>query len=193
MSSVSRIFRYAIAAVIVMMLGGLLGWYVFVNKQVAVTQANDSARGFGTAASFGSSAGSTYANNSAGTALPDIQTSAGNPAPRLWQVTATPVSGAGFAASSTRLYFAERSSGNVLVADPFVSSVTRLTNTLFPKVYEALFASDGSVLLRSTTDTDVITTYAGTISTTTTEGPLPLTGTYLPQDITAASVRSPQH
>ncbi|OGG52963.1 hypothetical protein A3C20_03790 [Candidatus Kaiserbacteria bacterium RIFCSPHIGHO2_02_FULL_55_25] len=184
--------RYAVAAIVVMMLGGLLGWYMFVNKQVATTLGNDAARGFGTSASFGSSAGSTYTNNSAGSTLPDVQAGTGNPAPRLWKVASTPVSGAGFAASSTQLYFAERSSGNVLVADPFVSSVTRLTNTLLPKVYEALFASDGSVLLRSTTDTDTISTYAGTVSTTTDEGPVPLTGTYLPQNITAVSVRSPQ-
>ncbi|MEK7601115.1 MAG: hypothetical protein AAB480_01095 [Patescibacteria group bacterium] len=187
-----HLFRYAVAAVIVMVLGGLLGWYVFVRSQVRTTQANDSARGFGTAASFGSPAGSTYTNSAGSVPSTDIQSASGNPAPRLWKVTATPVAGAGFAASSTQLYFAERSSGNVLLADPSVSSVTRLTNTLFPKVYDALFASDGSVLLRSATDAGIVTTYAGTISTTTAEGPVPLAGTYLPQHIKAVSVRSPQ-
>ena len=195
MGSATHILRYVLAAIVVILLGGLAGWYMFVHKQVAATQAIDAARGFGTAASFGSSAGSNYANTSGSPAAmtSSVQTSsAGNPAPRLWRVTAAPVAGSGFAASSTRVYFAERSSGNILIADPSDSSVSRITNTLFPKIYEAFFAADGSVMLRSVTDTGTVTTFAGTVGTTTAGGPSELRGTYLPQNIVAMSVRSPK-
>jgi len=193
MPSTSHILRYALAAIIVVALGGLAGWYAFVHKQVTVTQANDAARGFGTAASFGSPAGSAYANS---TGVPasatQANTTASAPAPRLWHVTTAQVAGAAFTASSTELYFAERSSGNILIADPARSLVTRLTNTLFPKIYEALFASDGSVLLRSATEDGIVTTYAAAIATSSVEGPGDLKGVYLPQNIEAISVRSPR-
>ena len=191
MPTKNHMFRYVVTAVLVMIVGGLLGWYAYVQKQVATTLSDDTARGFGTAASFGSPAGSTFTN--AGTqSSATTQPAVGNTAPRLWRVVTTPVAGAGFAASSTQLYFTERSSGNILLADPSRSSITRLTNTLFPKIYEAIFAWDGSVLLRSATDTGVVTTFAGTIATSSSEGPTELRGNSLPQRIEAVAIRSPQ-
>lgn len=196
MRTTTHILQYTLAALTVIVIGGLVGWYVFVQKEITGTEASDTARGFGVAALFGSPTGSSYANSSGsfGEEVTGVQASStGNVAPRLWKVTAVPVAGFGFAASSTLLHFAERSSGNVLLANPFNSSVVRLTNTLFPKIYEALFASDGSVILRSLTDTGIITTYAGTIASSTVIGePVALQGVYLPQNISALAVRSPQ-
>jgi hypothetical protein len=79
-----------------------------------------------------------------------------------------------------------------LRADQSVSSITRLTNTLIPKVREALFSRSGDVILRTSNEADGITTFAGTIATTTvvtsTSTSNILEGTYLPQDIVSVAV-----
>lgn len=182
------ILRYSIAALIVVILGALLGWYLFVSRQVAQTGAADAARGFGTAASFGSSGsyGTVLGSLSGGSASVATQTKA----PRLWPVTKTPVAGFGFSASSSRLYYAERATGNVLLADPSDSSIVRLTNTLRPKTYEASFLPDGGVVLRTLAENGVITTFAGaaTASATSSE-PQALVGRDLPDGILSVSLR----
>ncbi|TSC61006.1 MAG: hypothetical protein Athens041674_904, partial [Parcubacteria group bacterium Athens0416_74] len=142
------LLRYIVAAIIVVLLGGLGGWYMFINKQIDSTEARDAARGYGASQTFGDGIGSTI-NNLVGDVIGGIlgndkDTNAAS-APKLWQITRTPVAGHGFASSSPRLYFAERASGNILLADPTTTNVQRLTNTLIPKVLEAYFANDGSV------------------------------------------------
>jgi len=111
---------------------------------------------------------------------------AGNPAPRLWQVTKEPVAGFAFAASSTEVFFVERASGNVYKADPKTSTLARMTNTLMPQTYEALVAPDGSALLRSLADGS-ITTFSGSIARST-SSPAELVGTYLPRDIESVAI-----
>ncbi len=187
MKSLSSTLKYLLAGIIVVVLGSLGGWYAFVHKQVAATTADGVARGFGTNTSFGSPAGSSYQNLSGDSAGGSVTGDA--PAPRLWHVSKTPVAGAGFAASSSRLYFTERATGNTLEADPSISSITRRTNTLYAKIYHALFAPDGSPLLRSQSETGDITTFAGTIATSTdTQAPTELSGTYLPLEIKSISI-----
>jgi hypothetical protein len=185
----TRILRILSIVLIVVIVGAFLGWYAFVKKQVGTTQAVDSERGFGIAPSFGSPLGST--NDIAGVSASGTSTP-GAVAPRLWQVTRTPVAGFGFSASTSRLYLAERATGNILQADPADSSLTRLTNTLFPKTYAALFAKDGSVLLRSLNDAGAMTTFAGTIThaSSTDSNPGTLTGLYLPENILSIAARS---
>src|SRR5262245_23750589 len=111
----ARITMYIAAAIIVAILGAFAGWYVYVHKQVAATQATDDARGFGTAPSFNtpSYGGSTVAGLAADTDAntSTASTSPGNPAPRLWQIADVPVAGIGFSGSSTSLYFVERATG----------------------------------------------------------------------------------
>lgn len=191
------LLRYIVAAIIVVVLGGLGGWYMFINKQIGSTEAQDTARGYGEAETFGGGIGSTI-NNLVGDVIGGIlsndkEANAAS-APKLWQITRTPVAGHGFASSSPRLYFAERASGNVLVADPAATHVERLTNTLIPKVLEAYFATDGSVVLRSLGDDGEIESYAARIATSTSpaagDTPNKLEGTYLPENIVSMGVRS---
>ncbi len=190
---------YSAAAILVIVLGALVGWYFFVRSQVAQTTQDDAARGFGDAASFGSVIGSALENltggafGTAGTngaATPQE----GKPAPRIWVINRTPVAGFGFDASSTRLFYAERASGNILRADPSKTFTERLTNTLLPKIYEALFARDGAVVLRSLSDTGIITSYAARLATSSSpaagDTPFVLAGVYLPQNITAIAAKS---
>ncbi len=191
------LLRYIVAAIIVVVLGGLGGWYMFINKQIGSTEAQDTARGYGEAETFGGGIGGTI-NNLVGDVIGGILSNDKGPsaasAPKLWQITRTPVAGHGFASSSPRLYFAERASGNVLLADPTTTNVQRLTNTLIPKVLEAYFATDGSVVLRSLDDDGKIQSYAARIATSTSpaagDTPNKLEGAFLPEGIVSMGVHS---
>ncbi len=192
----SSALRFTVAAIIVTLLGGLAGWYLFINKQISATDAQDSARGFDASPTFGGAIGSGI-SNLVGSVIGDIVGSSGEEstvAPELWRITRTPVAGLGFAATTSKLYFAERASGNVLIADPSVSEIARLTNTLVPKVEEAHFAADGSVVLRSIDDSGTITTFAAKIATSTSpaagDTPNKLEGVYLPEGILSLEARS---
>lgn len=195
--STAQIIQFLLAAVVVVALGGLAGWYFFVNKHIEQTQSTDDARGFGQSASFAQGIGSTYQNivdgitGAFGASSPTNNTE-GAPAPRIWHVSKNPVAGMGFAASSTDLYFAERSTGNILLATPRTSLVQRLSNTLLPKVYEAQFAESGAAILRRIADDGSIITFAGTLATSSAQqetagenAPSALNGTYLAQNILA--------
>lgn len=188
----NKVIQLILAAVLVMIIGGFGGYYFFITSKTEQTT-NETA-GRGEEASFGGSLGSTYENISA-TYTGTSSAVVGSRAPRLWHVTRTPVAGFGFSAEGTAVFIAERATGNILRADPSVSSINRLTNTLIPKVREALFSRSGDVVLRSTNDEGVVTTFAATIATTTvvtsTSTPSVLEGAYLPRDIVA--IDAPNH
>ncbi len=197
MQTAVRILKYILAAVVVIAVCGLLGWYFFVDTQIDQTAADDQARGFGESPSFGSALGSTFQNIASNIADTfsignqiNGEAQAGKRAPRLWAITKSPVAGLGFASSTSQLFFVERGSGNILKADPSDSKVERLTNSVLPKIYEAFFAQDGSSVLRSINDTGAITTYAARLATTSptanaTGTPQTLQGVYLSQDISS--------
>lgn len=104
-------------------------------------------------------------------------------APRFWRVTAAPVAGAAFSyASSTQLRYVERASGNVFDADPRTGDITRVTNTLIPRVYEALIGTQGFVGTR-TIEEGKTTTLVGTISTSTEGGIAELSAVNLGIDV----------
>jgi hypothetical protein len=202
MHSSNHILQYILAGIIVILLGGVTGWYVFIHRQIATTEATDAARGFGsTAPSFGSGTGQTGvfgggAGNSSGFAITGAGATGadeeGSVAPRLWHITPNPVAGIGFRASSTLLYLAERATGNILYADPSLSKVTRMTNTLFPKVYEASFSGDGTAILRFLSDSGAITTFVGRAASSTEDASAPrgLEGVQLAANIPAVALRT---
>jgi hypothetical protein len=181
MTTTQIIIRYAAAALVVIILGALGGWYFFVHSANTATQTEEINRGLNAPApSFSGSTGSTYQNEEAtlnNTSNASGNTSgnssnvpaSGSSAGRLWQASQVPVAGFGWVSGpSPKLYFAERSSGYVFEVDPTTHTVTRLSNTLRPQTYEALFALDGSVIERQIDDSGTIITFAGTISTSTT-------------------------
>ena len=192
---VRTIIEYILAALIVLMLGGLSGWYFFLRTQSQTNLSQDAARGYGAPAPLGGAAGdasqlpvpaaepspapanigflsriwSTFTGESAivpalstsgslgggfgellnvgasvQTRVPSV-TPAKNRPPQLWHVTEKPVAGQALIGTSTnvRLRYAERSSGYIFEADPETSTVTRITNTLMPKTYEALTVGGG--------------------------------------------------
>ncbi len=183
----TTIVQFILAALLVVIIGGSAGWYFFIKNKTSETAAELTARGDVDSASFGGQVGSTYQNisESSGTSTAEI----GKRSPRLWHVTKTPVAGFGFGPSGASVFIAERATGNILRADPNTSTILRLTNTLIPKVRDAIFSRSGDVILRTTNDQEVVTTFAGSIATTTvitsTSTPNVLEGTYLPQNIVA--------
>lgn len=191
MTTTYRIGLYLAIALIVVTGGGLLGWYYFVQERINSTEAESAARGLGAAPSFGGTGGSGF-QNAAGSLLQEATTvPAGEvrAAPRLWRVAQNPVAGFAFASSSPRALFVEISSGNVLEADPLTSGVSRRTNTLLPKAFDAAFSSEGSVLLRFA-ESGVIRTYSGSMLTASstvqaTSTPGRLSGVYLTGEILA--------
>ncbi|RJQ34930.1 hypothetical protein C4556_01470 [Candidatus Parcubacteria bacterium] len=200
-SRTSKILRYTLIGVIVLSLAGLLSWYFFLRNQGDVLRTQDEGRGAGIAPpSFGGIIGSTYDNIVESISSLANGNSAEAPAqpPRLWQITKTPVAGMGFVspefgtASSTArnvLYtvrFVERGTGYVFDANPASGALTRLTNTLVPRVYEAFVGINGTLILRGLDeDTSFVMTSAGLATSTPTsiKEPAALSLITLPQDI----------
>lgn len=191
-----KTIQYIVVGLIVAIIGGFGGWYFFITHKSGETESATKARGDADSA-YAADTGSTYQNIAAdqtGTTTAEI----GKLAPRLWHVTKTPVAGFGFGSSPVGpiVFAAERATGNIFRIDPYTSSLVRLTNTLVPKVREALFSRSGDVILRTTNEEGVVTTFAATIATTTaitsTSTPNVLQGVYLPQDIVAIDVQNNQ-
>lgn len=193
MRAAAHILQFILAGVIVVILGATAGWYFFVHRAIQTTRSHDASRGLGIAPSFGSPQGSTFANAASGSGGAAIESGGtGATAPRLWALSKSPSAGIGFDATSTRLLFVERATGNVLRADPSVTALVRLTNTLLPKIYDAQFAGQ-TVLLRSVDATGALTTYAGSIKAATSTGEVgTIDGVYLPQNIIALAPRAKQ-
>ena len=131
-----------------------------------------------------------------GTAPPSPQTAQPIPRPpQLWHIGEQPVAGQLFVGTSTslRLRYVERASGHVFEADPETGKIIRLTNTLLPKIYEALLTENGHVFERSLDAGGNITTFAGNISSTVgtssaTSSAQALNGSYLEKNIASLSV-----
>jgi len=175
------IIRYSLLVILVMVLGALAGWYFFLHSRSAATQASDAARGF----NAGAAPGSVFGQAPAFTAASTSTTSSAQEPPQLWRVSATPAAGIGFATSSLgeTVRYAERATGYIFDANPQTGELTRLSNTLMPKTYQASFASGNRVLERSVDSTGAITTFAGSIAPGTTTS---LTGVPLPKNLAAA-------
>ena len=243
MRTAKHVLEFTAAAIIVMMLGGLAGWYFFIKGETAQIQTADTARGFGTDAPFSSGSNSGvvtqgttgqpsggtgdgtsspglfsriantltfgwWGNSSfdAGTGITDFLPFGNSgptdddgdgkpddvttpPPPRLWRVSAAPAAGIGFIDGTANLRFVERANGNVWSADPATGAVGRITNTLMPKTYDALFSRDGSVILRSISDSGLISTFAAVASSTSaTTTYMKLEGVYLPSNIGTIAV-----
>lgn len=186
------VLTYLLAVIMVLILGSLAGWYFFLRTQTDTTIAESVARGFGLGAPEGNTNGSvSSASQEAATDASPAQ-SAQRPA-QLWSVEPKPTSGHTFIGSgkNLRLRYVERASGYVLEADPETGQILRLTNTLMPKIYEALLSENGHVLERSLDTAGNITTFVGTIATSTSSASSSaktLTGTYLAKNISSVSM-----
>lgn len=219
--------KFATAFVLIALLGGLAGWYVFLRARTTTVQETDAARGFSTDTSAPSSSlGGFFSSvvdrvTGGGSETPDTANSQGQASQPFAQSgtstgqtsivsTATssaqggsfatnaslshpskvPVAGFGFVSQggALRLYYVERATGYVFAADLAKGTVTRLTNTLRPKVYEAMFDGKG-VVERTIAEDGSVETFAGTFGVaSTTSTSVPLTGSFLSKNITAITL-----
>lgn len=180
---------YILAAVIVIVLGGLVGWYFFLHVPQTKEEAIDAARGLGSSiVSF--TGGSTQKNISTIITGGGSTTTSATSSSPLWQVDKTPVAGMNFVkrATSTTIDYVQRANGYVFRADPVEKSVVRVTETLMPKIYDAVISPNGSVIARSLDDAGLITTFTATVGATTSKASTStdqnsLNGTYLAKSI----------
>ncbi len=165
--------RILIGGVVVLMLGGLAGWYFYLHSQGTAINTVNAGRNLGTVApSFGSPTGSTQANQAIAVQSFDANgqsSPAASSSSPLWKIDQAPVAGMGFVDTATDeyIYYIERANGYVFSARPSERVIERLTNTLTPKIYEAQFADDGSFIERSIDSGGSITTFLGMLSTST--------------------------
>lgn len=183
------IVEYLLAVVLVLILGGLAGWYFFLRTQTKDTALQSGARGFGIAIPEGRANGDAPSDSSRRDTGAPVGAPAQRPA-QVWRVEEKPVAGHMFVGSGStlRLRYVERANGYVFDADPETGLRTRLTNTLLPKIYEALFSENGHVSLRSVDSLGNITTFAGTIPSSTdassaSSSSMTLLGSYLAKNI----------
>lgn len=191
MTNLKLILNYILAAVIVIIIGGLVGWYFFLYVPQTKEEVIDMARGL-TGPSNPFAGGSTQKNIS--TILGGTEDTSTDTSSPLWQIDNTPVAGMGFVKQSTTtaLYYIQRANGYVFSADPLQRSTSRLTDTLIPKVYEAFITSDGAVIERSLDEAGNITTFMATIvassTASTTSTQRSLSGTYITKGIQSLSL-----
>jgi hypothetical protein len=170
-SSAASFVYILLGGVVILMLGGLAGWYFYLHSQGAAINTVNAGRNLGGATpSFGSPTGSTQANQaiaaqSFGTNAYVPSTTASSSA--IWEVDAAPVAGMGFVDTvvDEHLYYIERANGYVFSAHPSDRMITRLTDTLTPKIYDAQFANDGSFIERSIDSGGKVTTFLGALAT----------------------------
>ena len=190
------IVEYILAAIIVLILGSLAGWYFFLRTQNDTTASQSAARGFGSTVPLGNADGSARSFSPGTTDSSAAQSAEALPRPpQLWQVEGKAVAGQIFigSGSTLRLRYVERGSGYVFEADPETGRVVRLSNTLLPKIYEALLSENGHIYERSLDGGGAITTFVGTIATSTdatSTTSQTLLGSYLAKNISNMSVHS---
>lgn len=161
--------KYATTGVVVIALGALAGWYLYLRQQgISITEIA-TGRGFSEVVpSFNGPGGSTYQNIIAETVGRVAGFITGSdvrpPTGKLWHVDMTPVAGMGFVLTtgSSTLSYAQQATGHIFNADLTTHATERRTHTLVPKTYRALFSLDGSFVMQSIDDEGVVRTIAGT-------------------------------
>lgn len=82
--------------------------------------------------------------------------------PRMRQISTTPAAGivAFDKASTTMIRYIERATGHIYETDSSKAQINKVSNVTVPKIYEALWASDGSqVVVRYLNSSDTIKTF----------------------------------
>src|SRR3989344_6282550 len=98
-SRISKIIRYGLVILVIVILSGLTWWYYFLRAQEDTLRSSDIGRGAGISPpSFGEAIGSTYNNivESLSSLAGGTRVSEEGALPRLRQITRAPVAGAGF-------------------------------------------------------------------------------------------------
>jgi hypothetical protein len=177
-------------------MGGLFGWYIFINKQQGSVDAVGTGRGFSSGIPTFEGEGGSMRENLAsffestfGGFGEDV--TATTTRPRLWKIN--PVPGAGLVSFATTsgdiLRFVERPTGNVFEVSIDGGTPKRLTNTLIPRVYEVFWINKNSLILRHGDEYGLkALTFLATIKEGLSGEPGELSGEYLDDDIDSIAV-----
>lgn len=197
----STVLRYTLIALIIVILSALAGWYFLLKEKGASIAEGDIGRGVGLPQPFGEAIGSTYENivSSFSTLVGGIVRNGGERPPQLAQIGKGPTAGYGFVGGSTslttssgplRLRFVERGAGYIFDVSPETGALTRVTNTLIPRTYEALVAGD-RIIMRGIDENGSVITIAGdiTMSTSTKDAPATLKQKRLVDNIRSIAIR----
>jgi len=203
MKRTSQILRYIVIALVIAMLGALLGWYLYIHSKQSSIQATDVGRGLtttpGSTPSFGDGSNVLPNGTQGGVGdnpLSSTQDFTATSSSALWKIEKNPVAGFGFitASSTPTLEYITRANGYVAQAIPAERTTSRLTTNALPKIYEAFVAEDASVVLRSIGADGSLTTFLGTMRTATSSDSLKpettLAGTYLSPNIRHLSLNT---
>ena len=149
--------RYLLIGLLILSLGGLMGWYLYLRTQRAAITAVTTGRGLNAIApSSGGGVGSNYRNdvivaNNTGAAYSTTSSPLSSVPQQVWHANTSPVAGFGFVstdANGTSIYFVERATGYIFSALPTSGAVSRVYGVLTPKVYAAYVSSTGAVIER---------------------------------------------
>ncbi len=184
------IVEYALAALIVIILGAFVGWYFFLSAQSKETTVRDAARGYesgqdnsseapsflsrilGNFAGEGTGVSPSPSDSSFGQSPTSLRATTSSETPptkrpsQLWHAHIKPVAGMSFVrnGNTEQLRYVERATGYVYEADPETGLVTRVNNTLSPKIYEAVISLGGRIIERSIDSSGHVSSSVGMIS-----------------------------
>ncbi len=198
-----KIVVSVLVALIFLIIASFFGWYWWLKSQQKQVDTLSSGRGLnnGIPAFSGGNLGSTNSNIS--TSFQDIGTSTtiqrggekdggqATTTPAAWRVSTTPAAAIHISTQGgrARAFIVERVSGNVFSVDPLTGEAVRITNTLLPMIYDALWINETDVLLRSMNDRGLMTTFLGHLRAATTSPTGEMVGEYLEAGISAVAAK----
>ncbi|MBP9668792.1 MAG: hypothetical protein KBE09_00695 [Candidatus Pacebacteria bacterium] len=194
-----KIIVSVLIILIILIIGSFFGWYWWLKKQQRAVNVLTEGRGLanGIPAFSGGTLGSTNSNISSsfkelGTTTVTVnarENTRSTSTPAAWRVSTTPAASISisYIGGRPRAFVTERVSGNVFSVDPLTGEAVRVTNTLIPMVYDALWINATDVLLRGMNDRGLVTTFLGHLRNATSSPTGEMVGEYLDVGITAVA------
>ncbi|NBV76901.1 hypothetical protein EBR66_01935 [bacterium] len=180
------VLRIVSLGVMVLCVLSLALWYTALSRQKATITTRDTARGYKAEEPVPpiSLLGSTFENISAEVGASRASSSVKTRSSRIYRVSQAPVAGMGFKKTNegVRLLFVERATGHIFSENPETGSIERISNMLIPRMYEALWNTNGLVALRGLDENLAITTFVASPERSTSSASV-LTGQFLPPNI----------
>jgi hypothetical protein len=180
--------RQSLSKILLVLFGlvilGIIGGYFYLSNTKTTIQVDRRGTGGGLAGTGNLSEEDSNVDTSDNSFLGEV--------PRLRKISATPVAGATIfnrrnaeGNLETIIRHVDRATGNIYETSTSSLAMRRVTNTTIPKVNEAYFSADGNtVILRYSTDSDLIQTFIGKVSEPSTD----LVGTFAADNINFLSL-----
>ncbi|MDO8579633.1 MAG: hypothetical protein Q7R72_02050, partial [bacterium] len=196
---------FTIFIIFILIVMGILGWYFFVRTEIVPGSETETTTSSSDLFPFGKKPATTETESGSLITNPSDEqnqtinlggTNGSNNEsnevlPRLRQISTVPTAGMVVfdVGSTTLIRYIERATGHINETTSVSLVEKKISNTTIPKVYEALWSSDGSRLLIRYVkdDSSIIRTFYAKIATTT-RPEQAIEGIFLPDDIREVSV-----